>query len=1376
MKRLIVFPLPFIAAFFPCAESIANPVLPDDNIPAQKIYISDGSVNISSLELLENDTRQLNAVIFPENTTDKTVTWESEKTDVATVSENGLVTAIKGTRNGRRTTVTVTTSNGISCSVLVTVRQVTVHIDDLYEYNMAVGSSQRLFAILEPDTAKTKVTWSSSNPEFLTVDSTGLVTAVKYGPDVYQITATLENGNSATADIEIVPGCQVETVWLESDDSRATFVSSSELDVTMDTGDSVRINVLLLPWMAQNKKIAITIGNEHVARVKGLVLDPDSASCRAYYLYVEGVASGSTTIQVTGESVYGNPSARLNVVVKNPFYTVRFVDWDGTELSVQKVEEGHSATIPSVQLTRLDYQFIGWDKTFDCVMSDMTVTAQYKISDDVKNRTHAHINLTEAGTLKSRLLYDTDFDRVDSLTVSGLFNGYDLQYIRSMEGLLAKLIYLDLTDIQVVNSDAIYYETPYDFDMVGNPVAWKCFMLSDSCYDETVHSIHGSMVFYSDILIHRDDFRYAFLGMDKIREIHLPANLKYYPESVFNGCSSLTKVVFSGSPESIEPNAFWGTALTEMYIPASVKEIGGGAFAQCKSLVHVKAENAETVGDYAFEGCRSLRDAALGEKVKLYGRNCFILCALDSFKVSPLASEIPIYMFADCSNLTEIRLPESIKTIGDAAFRNCINLQSVSMYDSVTTIGNEAFYDCSKLTDMTVSTGILNVGSDAFFRNPWLEQTRFDNYVRYIGPIAYQADKEAIYNSGIKSITIKEGTTALGDHLFENCCLTSIELPSSLKSIGECSLSDNAFSSLILPDELEIIGFSAIANCDELTSITIPEKVKFIGNTAFGGCSSLVRFTYNAENADIYEYEYGVNEYQILDWSYDVLPNNLVRVKIGDKVKKIPVSLFNDCTNLGRFEMGANVEEIEKYAFQCCSALNAIDLSNVKKIDEGAFIGSTIESVDLSSAQEIGNNAFFNNRSLKSLKLGGNVGESAFENCTNLSEVEVLPTVKKIGPKAFNYCSSITKFDLSSVEEIGYSAFSNCYGLTDAVSLANVRKVEYYAFGRCALTDVDLIRADTIGSYAFQENTSLVSAKLNGVIGEGAFYGCYSLENVEMNDSISEIGTKAFYGCYSLPVYDNVIYAGNYAVEVAAYTTEYTIKEGTRWIGDEAFKDCSYAVSISLPQSLKYLGEAAFKNCSSLASIVIPDSVSFMGDEAFNACTSLKHVTLPSGVDCISGGLFGNCSSLDSIVIPNGVTVISGSAFRNCSSLEYVVLSETVEMIHDGAFRGCSLKDIYCFAKEPPLSPEPTVFVIMPFDNIFQTVVHVPEESVDKYRYTFPWNEFNYIVALTTDDYDVGVKPIVMQNSQVRKVLMNGQMIIITPDGRMFNPAGQELK
>ena len=59
------------------------------------------------------------------------------------------------------------------------------------------------------------------------------------------------------------------------------------------------------------------------------------------------------------------------------YFTVTFLDWDGTVLKTEQVEQGHGATAPA-NPTRKGYTFIGWDKAFNNVQSDLIVKAQYE--------------------------------------------------------------------------------------------------------------------------------------------------------------------------------------------------------------------------------------------------------------------------------------------------------------------------------------------------------------------------------------------------------------------------------------------------------------------------------------------------------------------------------------------------------------------------------------------------------------------------------------------------------------------------------------------------------------------------------------------------------------------------------------------------------------------------------------------------------------------------------------------------------------------------------------------------------------------------------------------------------------------------------------
>ena len=133
----------------------------------------------TTLTMTEGDTQTLNATVKPDNATDKTVTWTSSNTSVATV-DGGKVTAVAPG------TATITAKAGdktATCAVTVEkkVVPVTSVTLDRTTLTMTEGDTQTLTATVKPDDATDKtVTWTSSNTSVATVDG-GKVTAVAPG-------------------------------------------------------------------------------------------------------------------------------------------------------------------------------------------------------------------------------------------------------------------------------------------------------------------------------------------------------------------------------------------------------------------------------------------------------------------------------------------------------------------------------------------------------------------------------------------------------------------------------------------------------------------------------------------------------------------------------------------------------------------------------------------------------------------------------------------------------------------------------------------------------------------------------------------------------------------------------------------------------------------------------------------------------------------------------------------------------------------------------------------------------------------------------------------------------------------------------------------
>ena len=178
------------------------------------------------------------------------------------------------------------------------------------------------------------------------------------------------------------------------------------------------------------------------------------------------------------------------------------------------------------------------------------------------------------------------------------------------------------------------------------------------------------------------------------------------------------------------------------------------------------------------------------------------------------------------------------------------------------------------------------------------------------------------------------------------------------------------------------------------------------------------------------------------------------------------------------------------------------------------------------------------------------------------------------------------------------------------------------------------------------------------VIGDWAFYGCRSLTNINIPNSVTTIGDSTFYGCESL--------------------TSINIPNSVTTIGNWAFYGCRSLTSITIPSSVvtiignSFYGWHGILNNESKA-FIYEDHVLFNKNKTILIAYRAKgtNYTIPNIVTTIGEGAFNCCDSLTSINIPNSVTTIGKGAFKSCNSLISINIPNSVTTIGVDAFWGC---------------------------------------------------------------------------------------------------------
>ena len=240
------------------------------------VAVTGVSLNKSSLSLEEEGSETLTAKVAPDNATNKTVSWKSSDSGVATVDESGKVTAVKiGSA-----TITVTTKDGsktATCKVTVTAKTIPLSSIEVSPKDAKIleGETLNLSVKYAPDNASDKsVTWSSSNTNVAVVDDKGVVTGVSEGN--VDITAKTKNG--------LTSSCKVS---VNKDASLKGIAFMDEL-VEVTLGIPETLYLVFTPEYAKNKNVTWKSSNTAVAKVSSEG-------------EVEGVKEGEVTITATSE-------------------------------------------------------------------------------------------------------------------------------------------------------------------------------------------------------------------------------------------------------------------------------------------------------------------------------------------------------------------------------------------------------------------------------------------------------------------------------------------------------------------------------------------------------------------------------------------------------------------------------------------------------------------------------------------------------------------------------------------------------------------------------------------------------------------------------------------------------------------------------------------------------------------------------------------------------------------------------------------------------------------------------------------------------------------------------------------------------------------
>ena len=571
------------------------------HISAPKVQVSGISLEKNKMNLRVSETVRLLATVSPADAADKTIVWTTSNPEIATVGDDGQITAV----NVGEAIITATTTNGLTaqCEVTVNPRTVVLNCESL---ELHLCDTFQLVATLEPEPETMSFSWSSTNPEVVTVNSDGIVTPVS--PGEAEVVATEKSGSSASCIINV----PTPSLTLNADKVSLHAGETFQLKATVQSGTR---NDFPVTYSSENDEYVsvsddglITVNKHLYTKIGVYVKSPDFKDLKetcwvsAPYVPITGVLFSCDTKEIVDNTL-----------------TLRC----GERVKINTSILPENATDKNITLTLRSEG--------DCIeVEEGNILVAKKEGEGVLSANNS--SFVKPWTLKVKVISPYIYAHDDHYSCSVALNMVDTTARIEYVGNLLK--------------QRSYCYKWYDYDSFGSNVKEK---------EMTYYTLPDYIV-YEDkrfpITEIGNEYQTIFTSTSLYREnseFILPKYLKKIGKYAFKG-KGITSVIFNDTLEEIEESAFedcknlmyldyYGNPSLDHYIDEKMATVDPESYGVTNIF-----------GDISYEKARNLKSLNFPKSLKAIGDKAFFDC---------------INMG---TNEPELIIPGSVTFIGEEAF------------------------------------------------------------------------------------------------------------------------------------------------------------------------------------------------------------------------------------------------------------------------------------------------------------------------------------------------------------------------------------------------------------------------------------------------------------------------------------------------------------------------------------------------------------------------------------------------------------------------------------------------------------------------------------------------------------------------------------